>query len=35
MSTTRLTSSPTTTKTPSARELFACAIVHWWIGGVN
>ena len=35
MSTTRLTSSATTTNTPSARALFACAIVHWWMGGVK
>ncbi len=35
MSTTQLTASPTATNTPSASQLFASAIVNWWIGGVK
>ena len=35
MSTTELTRTATATNTPIANELFASAIVHWWMGGVK
>ncbi len=35
MSTTELTRIATATNTPIANQLFASAIVHWWMGGVK